>query len=111
MHTFVSQGRRMITVGARSARSAHSEYTSDMKLFPHQLALLRACRREEKKKQLHAILEAPAGSGKTIVMLALCQPDPGLTLVVVPQAIHSQWLQECERFGVRRLGSTWSTVR
>lgn len=84
---------------ARSPRCTHDDYKSPIKLMPHQLAMLYACRRAEQRGKWSGVLCSPPGSGKTMTILALSQ-GPGLTLVVVPQGIHSQWLSECARFGV-----------
>lgn len=89
-------------VTSRSTRSPHTAYSATVQLAPHQLAMLHACKQQERKHpQLRGLLTAPPGSGKTFVALALCCRPRELSLIVVPRPIHRQWMQEAAKFNIR----------
>ena len=90
-------------------------------LWPHQLAMLHRCQQIESKYAEVSAVEftdhlfnfgvicAVPASGKTALMLALLTSEKkrkgncGSNLVVVPQGIYSQWVQEIDKFAGDRL--------
>ena len=102
----------------QSPQDAHGMY---IELWPHQLAMLHKCRQIESRygenkplefsesKMTFGVLSSIPSSGKTAVMLALMMSEKktkghcGSNLVIVPQGIYSQWLNEIEKFCGNRL--------
>ncbi len=77
----------------------------------HQLAMLHRCLQIEQMPALGqgdpkvGVLRSAVGSGKTFVMLGLFSTAKRMSrnttapnLIVVPQGIHTQWLEEIDRF-------------
>lgn len=76
-------------------------------LRDHQLAMLYRCLSIEKnafsKNFPYGVLADKAGSGKTSVIISLILADKEIygktqNLIIVPQNIHSQWIDECKKF-------------
>lgn len=76
-------------------------------LKQHQLAMLFKCLQIEKNSKIsqypYCILGDKAGAGKTAVMISLILSDKLINkktqnLIVVPQNIHSQWINEFNKF-------------
>jgi superfamily II DNA or RNA helicase len=70
-------------------------------LKPHQLTALFHAKNIEKNSK-YGVLKDPAGSGKTAVMIGLILDDIAkkndkITLVVVPENIHNQWISELKK--------------
>jgi superfamily II DNA or RNA helicase len=75
---------------------------AEVKLWPHQLAMLRRCvdaeSRVARTPNAVGVIGDVAGAGKTFVVIALAMSRPGCTVVVVPHNIYGQWRDAIERF-------------
>ena len=76
-------------------------------LMKHQCAMLYRCLNIEKNSHSNdnkfAIMSDTAGSGKTAVVISLILADKEIynktqNLIVVPQNIHTQWINEIKKF-------------
>ena len=72
----------------------------NIRLKPHQLAMLKKCQDIELLLHRYGILADKPGSGKTYVLLSmiLCDDIKGLNIIVVPQNIYTQWIQAIQLF-------------
>jgi superfamily II DNA or RNA helicase len=76
----------------------------DIQLKKHQLALLQRCLDIEKAGNKFGIMNDKPGTGKTFVILSLIyQTIQSNTnnIIVVPQNIYTQWIENLERFSNR----------
>lgn len=75
---------------------------AEVKLWPHQLAMLRRCvdaeSRVARTPNAVGVIGDVAGAGKTFVVISLAMSRPGCTVVVVPHNIYGQWRDAIERF-------------
>jgi len=76
-------------------------------LLDHQMSMLYKCLQIEKNnynsENAYGVIADKAGSGKTAVIISLIVADKILhnktqNLIVVPQNIHQQWLEEFKKF-------------
>ena len=99
-----------LTEGSPRAPS-YAHGSTALQLMPHQLAMLHRCLQIENMPALGqgdpkvGIVRSAVGSGKTFLMLVLFSTSKRMNkkksapnLVVVPQGIHTQWLDEVDRF-------------
>ena len=76
----------------------------DIKLKNHQLALLQRCLEIEKAGNKFGIMNDKPGTGKTFVILSLIYQTIQTNtnnIIVVPQNIYTQWIENLERFSNR----------
>jgi SNF2 family DNA or RNA helicase len=89
----------MLLLHAKSPQAAQPP-NSNIRLKPHQLAMLKKCNEIESLNYKYGILADKPGAGKTYVLLSmiLCDEVKGLNIIVVPQNIYTQWIQAIQAF-------------
>lgn len=82
-----------------SARSLQP-INANIKLKPHQLAMLQRCKDIEMLNKGYGIMADKPGAGKTFVMLSLVLNDQQKekSIVVVPHNIYNQWIEAIQTF-------------
>ena len=95
-----------VLIRIRNRRRSKNNVAADIKLFPHQQALLYKLIEMELKPRddtFIGVMKDPPGAGKSYPLLAMMLHEKRVygktqNLIVIPPNIHAQWLEYIENF-------------